>query len=989
MKSISNSLSRQVFQVVLSIVLVVSLMPALVHSAYADEIEDAQSSSEVTEQAAADQTSSKAETQALGFVYFEEADLIAGAPQKVAIAIDNDAITIGSAVLTYQDPTGAQHELSVEKCADSAALFTLQTEGAGTYQLLSMVAQATTASGEQKTYSLDLAKEGANCAFEAQQDTGMALSAQSEAEEVSDGDMSIYALNDEGELEGTSDLDAAAGIVAAAAAEEGISAQANDGTIVVALDPGHGGTDPGATSNGLNEADVNWKIAQACKAELEKYQNVRVYMTRTQNELPGLTERVRRAAEQGATVFVSIHINSAAATSAHGAEVWYPNDSSYNKDAHTTGKELSQKILNELTALGLSDRGIKTKDTQTNSKYPDGSVRDYYTVIANARERGIPGIIVEHAFISNPEENKKLADDAFLRQLGQADARGIVKTFDLQKKGGAWQQQADGTWKYQYTNGSYAVNTWVTDNKKQYWIDANGTMVTGVCAVEGKVYHFDSSGVLQTTAGWKQLNGNWYYFTKSGAAQTGWVKSGGKWYYQDPASGVMKTGWVDVSGKKYFLTASGAMRSSTGWFNDGGNWYWITGSGAAATGWVKSSSKWYYLDPASAVMKTGWVDVSGKKYFLNSSGAMRGSGWFKQDAGWYWITGSGAAATGWAKVKGKWYYLDPASALMKTGWVDVSGKKYFLNSSGAMRTSGWFKQDAGWYWITRSGAAATGWAKVKSKWYYLDPASALMKTGWQKVDDAWYYLNANGDMKTGWFKQGSTWYYLKGSGAMAVGWQTVNGKQYYFDADGKMLTGEHNIDGKPCFFEASGAFIGNGTPIMGVAKTNAATMTNAFVRQLALMGKSYPSDVLGAGGAPDPATFCKIIYEEATAEGVRPEVVWAQVMWETGWLQMGGDVKLSQYNFAGLGATGNGVAGAGFPDVRTGIRAQVQHLKCYACTDALNNDRVDPRWSSSLRGKAKLVEWLGIPENPFGTGWAASAEYGYNLRGLMKDKLGI
>ena len=863
MKSISNSLSRQVFQVVLSIVLVVSLMPALAHSAYADEIEDTQSSSEATEQAAADQTSSKAEAQALGFVYFEEADLIAGAPQKVAIAIDNDAITISSAVLTYKDPTGAQHELSVEKCADSAALFTLQTEGAGTYQLLSMVAQATTASGEQKTYSLDLAKEGANCAFEAQQDTGMALSTQSETEEVSDGDMSIYALNDEGELEGTSDLDAAAGIVAAAAAEEGISAQANDGTIVVALDPGHGGTDPGATSNGLNEADVNWKIAQACKAELEKYQNVRVYMTRTQNELPGLIERVRRAAEQGATVFVSIHINSAT-PSAHGAEVWYPNDSSYNKDAHTTGKELSQKILNELTALGLSDRGIKTKDTQTNSKYPDGSVRDYYTVIANARERGIPGIIVEHAFISNPEENKKLADDAFLRQLGQADARGIVKTFDLQRKGGAWQQQADGTWKYQYTNGSYAVNTWVTDNKKQYWIDANGTMVTGVCAVEGKVYHFDSSGVLQTTAGWKQLNGNWYYFTKSGAAQTGWVKSGGKWYYQDPASGVMKT---------------------------------------------------------------GWVDVSGKKYFLNSSGAMRGSGWFKQDAGWYWITGSGAAATGWAKVKGKWYYFDSASALMKTGW--------------------------------------------------------------QKVDNDWYYLNANGDMKTGWFKQGSTWYYLKGSGAMAVGWQTVSGKQYYFDAEGKMFTGEHTIDGKPCFFDASGAFIGNGTPIMGVAKTNAATMTNAFVRQLALMGKSYPSDVLGAGGAPDPATFCAIIYEEATAEGVRPEVVWAQVMWETGWLQMGGDVKLSQYNFAGLGATGNGVAGAGFPDVRTGIRAQVQHLKCYACTDALNNDRVDPRWSSSLRGKAKLVEWLGIPENPFGTGWAASAEYGYNLRGLMKDKLGI
>ena len=72
-------------------------MPALAHSAYADEIENAKSGSEAVEQTAAvDQTSSKAEPQALGFVYFEEADLIAGAPQKVAIAIDNDAITVAS-----------------------------------------------------------------------------------------------------------------------------------------------------------------------------------------------------------------------------------------------------------------------------------------------------------------------------------------------------------------------------------------------------------------------------------------------------------------------------------------------------------------------------------------------------------------------------------------------------------------------------------------------------------------------------------------------------------------------------------------------------------------------------------------------------------------------------------------------------------------------------------------------------------------------------
>ena len=103
-------------------------------------------------------------------------------------------------------------------------------------------------------------------------------------------------------------------------------------------------------------------------------------------------------------------------------------------------------------------------------------------------------------------------------------------------------------------------------------------------------------------------------------------------------------------------------------------------------------------------------------------------------------------------------------------------------------------------------------------------------------------------------------------------------------------------------------------------------------------------------------------------------------MKETGFLRYGGDVKINQYNFAGLGATGNGNPGNSFLSVREGVRAQIQHLKAYANNEALNNPSVDNRFGYVARGTAPYVEWLGIHENPYGKGWAAADHYGYSLR---------
>ena len=86
-----------------------------------------------------------------------------------------------------------------------------------------------------------------------------------------------------------------------------------------------------------------------------------------------------------------------------------------------------------------------------------------------------------------------------------------------------------------------------------------------------------------------------------------------------------------------------------------------------------------------------------------------------------------------------------------------------------------------------------------------------------------------------------------------------------------------------------------------------------------------------------------------------------------------------------LGTTGGGVKGIAFPDVRTGIRAQVQHLKAYASTDSLNQECVDERFDYVTRETAPYVEWLGIQENPYGGGWAAGKDYGSKLRKILAD----
>lgn len=95
-------------------------------------------------------------------------------------------------------------------------------------------------------------------------------------------------------------------------------------------------------------------------------------------------------------------------------------------------------------------------------------------------------------------------------------------------------------------------------------------------------------------------------------------------------------------------------------------------------------------------------------------------------------------------------------------------------------------------------------------------------------------------------------------------------------------------------------------------------------------------------------------------------------------------MTLDQNNFCGLGVTKTGMKGNSFSSPAEGIRAQIQHLQAYACTDRLEQKCIDPRYTYVNRGCAEYVEYLGIQENPKGQGWASGRNYGQKIINILK-----
>ena len=791
----------------------------------------------------------------LNYIYVEQPYLESPDTQKIAVSWGDGTENITEMSAVVSGPEGEEIWYASEE-TDTIYLFerAYTEQEKGIYQIteLNLAIQGV-------TYTYSLAELGAETVFGVDEEYEGIEQLSLVDDEGMSTDIAAYNIDEAGNVTEKESLEEAinqaTAEIPAMMCDDGV--QTRNTNLVVALDPGHDSSHAGASANGVREEVLTLKIAQYCKAELEKYAGVSVYMTRTSAACPhpggssakDIEQRVADAVKAGASIYVSIHLNSSKSSSAKGAEVIYPN-SSWKPQVGADGKRLAELIEDELVGIGLERRAIYSKNTTIGETYEDGSISDYFTVQISAKEHGIPGIIVEHAFVTNTSDvNNYLNNETGLKKLGVADATGIAKYFGLEK--GGWQKDSKGWW---YQSGSgYLKNQWALIN--------------------GNWYYFDSDGYMRTD--WQKINGSWYYlgYTNDGAMKTGWQKIKGSWYYLGDANdGAMKTGWEYINGFWYNFGKAGDGSMKTGWYKPNENWYYLGGSedGRMQTDWKKIDNSWYYL---------GGTD----------DGYMR---------------------TGWQKLGDVWYYLGDANdGSMKTGWYVIDDKKY-----------------------------------------YFDQSSGIMQTGWKQIEGAWYYFDDNGVYDASKKHTDIT----DNNGTINNGGNTSTKKD------------EENIESKV----VEGTYLIEGTTSVSVKQ-----MTDYF-RQSKY---SYPTDIMKKGGASTLEEFCQIYYEEAEKEGIKAEVAFAQAMKETGWLQFKGDVKAEQYNFAGMGATGNHVTGESFKDVREGVRAQIQHLKAYGSTKDLNQTCVDNRFKYVERGCSIYVEWLGIPNNPENKGWAAADGYGVDI----------
>ena len=712
-----------------------------------------------------------------------------------------------------------------------------------------------------------------------------------------------------------------------------IATQANEG-VTICLDPGHGGNDSGAIGvNNVYEKNLTLKIAQYCKQELEKY-NCHVVMTRTGDTNPSLEDRANFAKSQGAQYLISIHLNSAAGGGAVGAEVYYPN-THWRPDISANGKNVAQAIQSQLVSLGLYDRGIKFRTIDTNIypdpfRYDDSSVADYYGIIRNAKYNGLTGMIIEHCFINNVSDyNNYLNSDAKLQKLGVADANGIVSALGLTKASENSVVTSSPSISYQTHVQDYGWQSWKSNG------EVSGTV--------GQSKRLEGINIKLSN-----INGSIEY--KTHVQDIGWQdwKSNGQMSGTSGQSKRLEAIKVKLSGEaaNQYDVYYRVHAQDYGWLDWAKN-----GESAGTEGYSKR------LEGIQIVLVKKGENAPGSTSrpfiykMIKYQTHVQNIGWQGEKA-----DGEMSGTTG-------------QSLRLEAIKIQLSSS---IDGGIVYKTH---VQDYGWLNFVTNGQASgtTGQAKRLE-------AIQMQLTGNAKNQyDLYYRVHAQNFGWLGWAKNGES------AGTAGYSYR-LEGIQIVLvpkggNAPGSTSKHYYNKGYAP---DDENVYL----PIMGSTQTSVDQMVryyNANASGYDTFKSKYDGKYDGSlakGGASTINQFAQIVYEEAIAEGVKPEVVFTQCMKETAFLKYGGEVNPNQYNFAGIGATGS-VHGASFENVRMGIRAQVQHLKAYGSLDKLINQCVDPRFNLVSRGSAKYVEWLGKKENPTGSGWATSKNYGHDIVNMI------
>jgi len=826
------------------------------------------------------------------YIYLAYPNLISGTDQVVAFATPNDSDTIASATLNYVSANGVQGAVDASAQDANSAAFTFGSElELNTYFLTSItyVLQGDGTEHEinlsDRDYSFTVVDGTANC----------------------EGTSVYYADGDGNAVEAQSIKQA----LECADSPDGISTyaarSARKNVRIIALDAGHGGTDPGAQGNGKSEADLTWKIVAACKNKLEAY-GFKVVLAREQSGGYSGNDylyRVQRCVSQGAQAFVSFHINSGSPV-AHGAEVYAPTANEY--DYTQVSVELANKVMNNLASMGLSYRGVFQME-----------VGDEFAVIRCAREQGIPGILIEHGFISDAGDVLNYFSDEGCRRLGEADADAIIAQFPK------------STW-LDYSS-VFDANYYLSNNPDV----AKATAGNSELALD----HFINYGMSEGRRGSASFDVQSYfneYPDLRAAFGFDLVKYYEHYVTAGKAEGRHGTGCSKIEG--YATTINGVDYSSV--YDPS---FYLSNNEDIRNAFSKRS-------PAGVVMID---DAAVLRHFVSCGMAEGRRGSESFDVLSYYNRYPDLRRAFGANLTALYsHYLSSgrAEGRIATGCASLAGA---VASQGGTDYSPVYDFD---FYTSNNGDVLSAFTTVKGGLRFVDDAAVLrhfvscgMAEGRRGSDsfDVYGYRNRYADLRKA-FGQNLKSYYI-----------------HYLNCGIKEGRNGASATGYEGF-------------IMSSAYSTYLDAADHFTKTVG--PKGFPSAVYTDRGASNIIDFCKILYEEAQSEGVSPEVLYGQVMKETGYLKYGNLVQPNQCNFGGLGATGPGNPGYTFGSVREGLRAQVQHLKAYGSTEPLINPCIDARFKYVSRGCApRTVDLNGK--------WAVpGVGYGESIDAIAKEVIG-
>lgn len=945
----------------------------------------------------------------LNYLVLDNAYITVGGTQNVVANIGNEDLVIGGGRLLYHRVSdGAAYEMAATEIDGNGLRFseTFADESrTGEYALDTIIYEK-----DGQEYQIRLSDAGMDVRFGVNTEVETNPDAEVVDEATTDVDMDVVSFDENGNQTSEDSIADAITTQKAETAESGISTARYNGNVVVVLDPGHDGTHGGSSANGFVEAQLNLKIAQYCKAELEEYYGVTVYMTRDSASCPNgggnnkscLQRRADIARDMGANLFVSLHNNYSSASSASGAEIWYPNQN-YNPWTSQVGGSAASKILEQLTSLGLHNRGTQIRNANED-KYPDGSAADYYAVIRHCKEYGIPGIIVEHAFMSNSSDAANfLSNDEGLKKLGVADATGIAQYYGLKKE-----TPVDYSAVF---DAAYYANRY-PDLKAAFGNDESALLQHFIQygMAEGRqgssqfdVYSYKNLYPDLRAAFGNNLKSYYMHYISSGKAEG--RKATGVNTLQKPITTYNGIDYSAVYDYNYYLKKySDLAKIYTN--DDIGLLAHFVNCGMGEGRQAKASFDVFSYRNQYQDLRVAFGNNL-KSYYMHyiSNGKAEG----RKATGVKSIQNPITTYNGvdYSSVYDYNFYIKKYSDLARIYTNDEVGLlAHFVNcgmAEGRQAKANFdvfsyrnqyqdlrlaFGKDLKSYYFhymnsgKKEGRIATG---VKT---LQNPVTRYNGIDYSAVYDYNYY-STYGDLQSAFNGDDIALLSHFINNGMSEGRQAsknFNVQIYKNNYTDLQQAFGNNL--KPYYMH----YIQNGKAEGRNAQTNiqvyhsiirgTSTTVNQMVNYYNAKA-SYPA-YYGNANVPDIRNFCQIYYDEATAEGVDPALAFTQAMKETGFLKFTGQVKIEQFNFAGMGVTDASTNGDSYQNVREGIRAHVQHLKAYAVKNpAFANPVVDKRYSSwfaaNRSGTAPYIEWLGISENPSGFGWAAEKGYGYSI----------